>query len=187
MAVHAADFLRFLKIINDLVVLRNFKIEIYKLGNLLMAVLTGGIRRSPKGVVCRGLKRTPIGCASHLNVNCNVCSPVGNEPCVIARLRVQESERMDLRTIVLWVHHARNRDSFVLKLGDKCIRWNRAVGLLYDNLKTHNSPCGSGVSVPTQRQIFDIGHIEDVVRLLSTGFVAFWVVSQHCGRTGLLT
>lgn len=124
-----------------------------------MAVLTGGIRRSPKGVVCRGLKRTPIGCASHLNVNCNVCSPVGNEPCVIARLRVQESERMDLQTIVLWVHHARNRDSFVLKLGDKCIRWNRAVGLLYDNLKAHNSPCGSGVSVSTQRQIFDIGHI----------------------------
>lgn len=152
-----------------------------------MTVLTGGIRRSSKGVVCRSLKRTSMGCASHLNVNCNVCSPVGNEPCVIARLRVQESERMDLRTIVLWVHHARNRDSFVLKLGNKCIRWNRAVGLLYDNLKTHNSPCGSGVSVPTQRQIFDIGHIEDVVPLLSTGFVAFWVVSQHCGRTGLST
>lgn len=152
-----------------------------------MAVLTGGIRRSSKGIVCRSLKRTPIGCASHLNVNCNVCSPVGNEPCVIARLRVQESERMDLRTIVLWVHHARNHHSFVLKLGNKCIRWNRAVGLLYDNLKTHNSTCGSGVSVPTQRQIFDIGHIEDVVRLLSTGFVAFWVVSQHCGGTGLST
>ena len=124
-----------------------------------MAVLTGGIRRSSKGIVCKELKRPLIGCASHLNVNCNVCSPVGNEPCVIARLHVQELERMDLRTYVSWVHHARNRHSFVLKLGNKCIRWNRVVGLLYDNLKTHNSPCGSGVSVPTQRQIFDIGHI----------------------------
>ena len=152
-----------------------------------MAVLTGGIRRSSKGIVCRSLKRTPIGCASHLNVNCNVCSPVGNEPCVIARLRVQELERMDLQTPVSWVHHVRNRDSFVLKLGNKCIRRNRVVGLLYDNLKTHNSPCGSGVSVPTQRQIFDIGHIKDVVRLLNTGFVAFWVVSQLCGGTGLST
>lgn len=133
------------------------------------------------------MNRTPIGCASHLNVNCNVCSPVGNEPCVIARLRVQELARMDLRTSVSWVHHARNHHSFVLKLGNKCIRWNRAVGLLYDNSKTHNSPCGSGVSVPTQRRIFDIGHIKDVVSLLSTGFVAFWVVSQHCGGTGLST
>ena len=100
---------------------------------------------------------------------------------------MQELEQMDLQTSVLWVHHVRNHDSFVLKLGNKCIRRNRVVGLLYDNLKTHNSPCGSGVSVPIQRQIFDIGHIKDVVRLLSTEFVAFWVVSQHCGRTGLST
>lgn len=152
-----------------------------------MTVLTGGIRRSSKGIVCRSLKRAPMGCASHLNVNCNVHSPVGNQPCVVVRLHVQEVEQMDLQTSVSWVHHVRNRDSFVLKLGNKCIRWNRVVGLLYDNRKTHNSPCGSGVSVSAQRQIFDIGHVEDVVRLLSAGFVAFWVVSQHCGGTGLLT
>lgn len=152
-----------------------------------MAVLTGGIRRSSKGVVCRGLKRAPIGCASHLNVNRNVHSPVGSQPRVVVRLHVQELEQMDLQTSVSWVHHVRNRDSFVLKLGNKCIRRNRVVGLLYDNRKTHNSPCGSGVSVSAQRQIFDIGHVEDVVRLLSTEFVAFWVVSQHCGGTGLLT
>lgn len=152
-----------------------------------MTVLTGGIRRSSKGVVCRSLKRTSMGCASHLNVNCNVYSPVGNEPCVIARLRVQELERMDLRTSVSWVHHARNHHSFVLKLGNKCIRRNRVVGLLYDNLKTHNSPYGSGVLVSTRHKIFNIGHIEDVVHLSNTEFVALWVVSHLCGGTGLST